>query len=62
VIGPDLGLADALATAIAVAGPGGLALIEPLADYEALIIGLDGRREWTSQFPFAPASDPESSH
>jgi thiamine biosynthesis lipoprotein len=61
VIGPDLGLADALATAIAVAGPGGLALIEPLAGYEALIIGLDGRREWTSRFPFAPASDPEAS-
>jgi thiamine biosynthesis lipoprotein len=58
VIGPDLGLADALATAIAVAGPAGLALIEPLADYEALIIGLDGRREWTSRFPFASAADP----
>ena len=56
VIGPDLGLADALATAIAVAGAAGLALIEPLAGYEALIIGLDGRRQWTSHFPFAPAN------
>jgi FAD:protein FMN transferase len=55
VIGPDLGLADALATAIAVAGVAGLELIEPLAGYEALIIGTDGSRQWTRQFPFAPA-------
>jgi FAD:protein FMN transferase len=54
VLGPDLGFADALATAVAVAGAAGLALIEPLAGYEALIIGLDGRRQWTSHFPFAP--------
>jgi FAD:protein FMN transferase len=53
VIGPDLGLADALATAIAVAGERGLALVEPLAGYAALVIGNDGRRQWTSQFPFA---------
>ncbi len=58
VIGPDLGLADALATAVAVAGETGLALIEPLAGYEALVIGLDGRRRWTSRFPFATTSFP----
>ncbi len=54
VIGPDLGLADALATAVAVASPAGLAFIEPLPDYEALVISCDGRRQWTSDFPFAP--------
>jgi thiamine biosynthesis lipoprotein len=53
VTGPDLGLADALATALAVAGPTGLSFIEPLAGYEALVIGYDGRRRWTSNFPFA---------
>ena len=54
VTGPDLGLADALATALAVAGPPGLAAIEPLGGYEALVIGLDGRRQWSDGFPFAP--------
>ncbi len=53
VTGPDLGLADALATALAVAGEPGLALVEPLAGYEALIIGYDGSRRWTPGFPFA---------
>jgi FAD:protein FMN transferase len=57
VTGPDLGLADALATAIAVAGTEGLDLVEPLAGYEALVIGWDGRRHATSQFPFAQTSD-----
>ncbi|HEY4462588.1 MAG TPA: FAD:protein FMN transferase [Streptosporangiaceae bacterium] len=54
VTGPDLGLADALATALAVAGEPGLALIEPLGGYEALVIGLDGSKGWTAGFPFAP--------
>jgi thiamine biosynthesis lipoprotein ApbE len=54
VTGPDLGLADALATAVAVAGETGLASIEPIDGYEALIIGFDGRRRWTQRFPFAP--------
>jgi thiamine biosynthesis lipoprotein len=53
VTGPDLGLADALATALAVAGEGGLALIEELDGYEALVIGFDGSRRWTGRFPFA---------
>ena len=52
--GPDLGLADALATAIAVAGEAGLDLIEALDGYEALIITIDGSRRWTEHFPFAP--------
>ncbi len=57
VTGPDLGLADALATAVAVAGTPGLAFIEPLDAYEALIIGFDGARRWTAGFPFAPRAD-----
>lgn len=56
VIGPDLGLADALATAIAVAGIEGLDLVEPLAGYDALVIGWDSGRHWTSEFPFAQLS------
>jgi thiamine biosynthesis lipoprotein len=58
VVGPDLGLADSLATALAVAGLDGLAFIEPLADYEALVIGHDGRRQWTSRFPIAATTGP----
>ena len=54
VTGPDLGLADAFATAIAVAGEAGLELIEALDGYEALIIAVDGSRLWTEHFPFAP--------
>ncbi len=53
VTGPDLGLADALATALAVAGAPGLDLIKAFDGYEALIIALDGSRRWTEQFPFA---------
>ncbi len=54
VSGPDLGLADALATAVAVAGEAGLSLVETLEDYEALVIGHDGTLQWTESFPFAP--------
>ena len=53
VTGPDLGLADALATAVAVAGEAGLTLVESLEGYEALVIGFDGTRKWTRHFPFA---------
>jgi thiamine biosynthesis lipoprotein len=55
VTGPDLGLADALATAVAVAGDPGLDLIDTIEGYEALIIGPDGSRRWTSRFPIAAA-------
>jgi len=54
VTGPDLGLADALATALAVAGDRGLRLIERIDGYEALVIARDGSRRWTAGFPFAP--------
>jgi FAD:protein FMN transferase len=53
VTGPDLGLADALATAVAVAGEPGLALIDKLHGYEALIINSDGSRRCTRRFPIA---------
>ena len=57
VIGDDLGLADALATAVAVGGEGVLPLIEDLDGYEAFTIGLDATRRWTPQFPFALTCD-----
>ena len=50
VTGPDLGLADALATALAVAGEQGLALIDRLDGYEALIINPDGGKRRTQGF------------
>ena len=53
VTGPDLGLADALATALAVAGEPGLDFIGAVDGYEALIIGLDGGRRRTEHFPFS---------
>ena len=57
VTGPDLGLADALATALAVAGPPGLALIEPIEGYEGFIIGNDGSWQSTARFPFVRTDD-----
>jgi FAD:protein FMN transferase len=56
VTGPDLGLADALATAVAVAGEPALALIERLDGYEALIINADGSRRRTTRFPVVSAA------
>jgi thiamine biosynthesis lipoprotein len=53
VTGPDLGLADALATALAVAGAAELGLVQRLDGYEALVIDPDGGRKWTPGFPFA---------
>jgi len=53
VSGPDLGVADALATALCVGGDEVLARVERLAGYEALSIGHDGVRRWTSGFAFA---------
>jgi thiamine biosynthesis lipoprotein ApbE len=52
VTGPDLGLADALATALAVAGPGGLEFVTA-AGYEGLTISADGRMRPTPGFPLA---------
>lgn len=57
VSGPDLGLADALATAVAVAGEEGLARVEELSGYEAMTISFDGTKHWTAHFPFASSAD-----
>lgn len=51
VVGPDLGLADAFATALCVAGPEGLSFVEETEDYEALIITFDGAWLTTAHFP-----------
>jgi thiamine biosynthesis lipoprotein len=58
VTGPELGLADALATALAVGGPVLLERIDALDGFEALVIGHDGDRRWTCGFPSAPESAP----
>lgn len=55
VTGTDLGMADALATALCVAGHEALPLLESLDDFEALIIGVDGDFEMTSGFRATPA-------
>jgi thiamine biosynthesis lipoprotein len=52
VVGPDLGVADALATALAVAGSDFLALLDGVAEYEGLTLESDGSWNCTSQFPF----------
>jgi thiamine biosynthesis lipoprotein len=42
VTGPELGLADALATALAIAGPAGTQFIDALEHYESLVIDTSG--------------------
>jgi thiamine biosynthesis lipoprotein len=51
VSGSDLGLADALATAVAVAGRDGLALVEAIDGYEALVVTFERAMHWTTGFP-----------
>lgn len=53
VTGPDLAMADAFATALAVAGRTGLSYIEALEGYAALICEYDGSVRATAGFPFA---------
>lgn len=53
VTGPDLGLADALATALAVVGSEGLEFVESFTGYEGLVIEFNGEARATSRFPFA---------
>jgi thiamine biosynthesis lipoprotein len=55
VCGPDLGIADALATAIAVGGVEALAWVEVLEGYEALMIQHDAT--WSMTPGFALVSD-----
>jgi thiamine biosynthesis lipoprotein len=51
VMGPDLGLADALATALAVAGTDLLEVIDELSEFEAFTVSFDQHRQWTPGFP-----------
>lgn len=53
VTGPDLGLADALATGLVVAGHDGLEFVDALDGYAAFTIGFDAMRKSTKGFPFA---------
>jgi FAD:protein FMN transferase len=53
VTGPDLGLADALATALVASGPDGIYFVSRADGYEAFVVGPDGSRNATSGFPFA---------
>jgi thiamine biosynthesis lipoprotein len=60
VTGPELGLADALATALAVGGQDMLARLDSIDGFEALVIGHDGTRRWTCGFPWAEGAVPAS--
>jgi thiamine biosynthesis lipoprotein len=51
VTGPELGLADALATALAVAGREGLDFLTSLKGYEGLVIETSGRVHVSNGFP-----------
>lgn len=51
ITGPELGLADALATALALAGPAGLEFVGPLEGYEGLVIDPSGRVVASDGFP-----------
>lgn len=56
VCGPDLGMADALATALAVCGEALLATLEGLDGYDGLVIDHTGAMRATSTFPFAASA------
>jgi thiamine biosynthesis lipoprotein len=51
VVGPDLTLADALATAMFAAGVPGLQLIDALPGYSALVVDPGGEARRTEDFP-----------
>jgi thiamine biosynthesis lipoprotein len=55
VVGPDLALADALATALVVRGEEGLAMLDGTT-YEAVVVAADGRMLATAGFPVATAT------
>jgi len=55
VVGPDLPLADALATALVVRGEEGLAMLDG-TPYAAVVVAPDGRILSTAGFPLAAAS------
>jgi len=51
VTGPELATADALATALAIAGPSGLEWLSALDDYEGLLVHISGDLEMSDGFP-----------
>jgi len=51
VVGPDLALADALATGLLAAGEAGLANVARLPGYSAMVVGGDGNPITTDDFP-----------
>lgn len=51
VVGADLGIADALATAVFVMGEAGVDWIESQSGYDAYVIARDGLTRWSSGFP-----------
>lgn len=53
VVGPDLAMADALATALAVAGAQALTIFGDFSSYESLVIASDGTFRMTRGFPLA---------
>lgn len=55
VRGPSLAMADALATALCLGGPGSLELLDVLEGYEGYRILSDGSEEETADFGFAAA-------
>jgi thiamine biosynthesis lipoprotein len=57
VVGPDLGLADALATALYAAGPEGLETVGAADGYRGLTIDAAGRLEADPDFPFTDGRD-----
>lgn len=58
VAGEDLGLADALATALCVAGSDGLALFDAIPGYEAYVVAPGGEHLSTAGFPFTEDGRP----
>jgi thiamine biosynthesis lipoprotein ApbE len=51
VSGPDLWLADALATGLLVAGEAGLPLVEAVEGYEGCVLSHDGSMAMTGSLP-----------
>jgi thiamine biosynthesis lipoprotein len=55
VVGPNLGLADAFATAVVCGGRDAYDVIAALGDYEVFVQYYDGSTDATSDFPFVEA-------
>lgn len=62
VIGLDLGVADAYATAVFVMGEAGVDWIESQEGYSAYVITHDGQTRWSSRFPHFPSRQPKNNH